>query len=206
MAMRCQRFVCAAFVAASVAALGAEGEAGTLMRARMKPRLYTARSPAGSRRGRPRKFNRPSRAITLTLPQDVIATLQEIDGDLSIAVVRAMQPLVTQAPRRPAELVSYGNRAVIVVPRSRVLRQRTGVELVPLSDGRALISMDERQSISQLELQLTDALDDTALDGDSRELFEALLRILKKARRGKAVELRQRRIIVLHRRNSGTRT
>ena len=40
-----------------------------------------------SRRGRPRKFVRPSRAVTVTLPDDVIAALQGVDVDLSRAVV-----------------------------------------------------------------------------------------------------------------------
>ena len=156
----------------------------------------------GSRRGRPRKFGRPSRAVTLTLPEDVIASLQAIDVDLSRAVVRAMEPLTPREPTPPAELASYGNRSVILVPPSRVLRERTGVELVPLSDGRALISMDDRHSIPKLELQLTDALLDPALDADSRELFDALVAILRAARQDNLVEVRQQQIIILHRRGA----
>jgi hypothetical protein len=154
----------------------------------------------GSRRGRPRKFGRPSRAVTLTLPEDVIATLQAIDTDLSRAIVRTMEPLTPREPGAPAELASYGNRSVILVPPSRVLRERTGVELVPLSDGRALISMDDRHSIPKLELQLTDALSDPALDADSRELFDTLVGILRAARQDNLVEVRQQQIIILERR------
>ena len=156
----------------------------------------------GSRRGRPRKFGRPSRAVTLTLPEDVIASLQAIDTDLSRAVVRAMEPLAPREPASPAELASYGNRSVILVPPSRVLRERTGVELVPLSDGRALISMDDRHSIPKLELQLTDALSDPMLDRDNRELFEALVAILRTARQDDLVEVRQQQIIILQRRGA----
>lgn len=164
-------------------------------------RMYTARSTDGSRRGRPRKFDRPSRAVTLTLPEDVIATLQAMDVDLSRAVVRAAQPMAARTPQRPAELISYGNRSVIMVPRSRVLRERTGVELIPVADGRALISMDERLSLAQLELKLTDALGDPALDRDGRDLFEALVAILKGARTDDTVQLQQRNVIILQRRS-----
>jgi len=35
-------------------------------------------------------------------------TLKSIDADLSRAVVRALEPVVSRVPKRPAELVSYG--------------------------------------------------------------------------------------------------
>jgi hypothetical protein len=94
------------------------------------------------RRGRPRKFARPSRAVTLTLPKEVIDALTAIDADLSRAVVRVTQPEMAKRPHPPAELAAFGRRAVIVVNPSRTLERRTGVVLVPLSDGRALISFD----------------------------------------------------------------
>ena len=49
--------------------------------------------------GRPRKFGRPSRAVTLTLPDDVIATLETIDKDLSQAIVRMALPLTAEVYR-----------------------------------------------------------------------------------------------------------
>jgi len=191
-----------AVVVASVVMAPFESEAFTPMRQSSIARFLSSRTAngTGSRRGRPRKFGRPSRAVTLTLPEDVIATLQGIDADLSRAVVRALQTLTPQEPAAPAELASYGNRSVILVPPSRVLRERTGVELVPLSDGRALISMDDRHSIPKLELQLTDALDDPALDADSRELFGTLVGILRNARQDDGVQVRQQQIIILERR------
>lgn len=194
------RWAIAAIVTATVAALAAEGEARALMR-QANTRQYAA-SANGSRRGRPRKFGRPARAVTLTLPEDVIATLQTIDTDLSLAVVRATASLAPPSSFRPAELTTYGNRSVIIVPRSRLLSERTGVELVPLSDGRALISLDDRVSIPQLELRLTDALDDPGLDEESRRLFEELVNILRRARHDRTVEFRQRQIIILHRRRA----
>jgi hypothetical protein len=110
---------------------------------------------------------------------------------------------VPTAPSPPAELFSYGDRSVIIVPRSKVLRERTGVELVPLSDGRALISMDYQLSVPQLELQLTDAIADPTLDAESRGLFETLVDILRKARKDDAFELRERHIIILQQKNGG---
>jgi hypothetical protein len=133
----------------------------------------------------------------LTLPEDVIATLRSIDSDLSVAVVRAMQPMAQNGPKPPAELATYGDRAVIVVPRSRELRDRTGVELVPMSDGRALLAFDDRLSVAQFELRLLDALDDPNLNGEHRAIFESVAEIIGDARRDDGVEMRQRQILEL---------
>ena len=53
------------------------------------------------RRGRPQKFGRPSRAVTLTLPEDVIAALGRVDDDLSRAIVRVSKPLLGDVASRP---------------------------------------------------------------------------------------------------------
>ena len=115
------------------------------------------------RRGRPRKFLGRSSAVTLTLPEEVIAALRSVDGDLSRAVVRLTQPELAKRPHPPAELAVFGGKAVIVVNPTHTLEQRTGVSLVPLPDGRALISFDQPMTISQLELMLHDSLEDRQL-------------------------------------------
>lgn len=149
------------------------------------------------RRGRPRKFNGPSRAVTLTLPEDVIAALTAVDHDLSRAVVRVTQPEMRKRPHPPAELATFGRRAVIVVNPSRTLEQRIGVVLVPLSDGRALISFDESITTARLELAIQDALDDHGLTAEDAGIFESIATILKEARRSRNITLQQRNIIVL---------
>jgi hypothetical protein len=155
--------------------------------------------PLPSRRGRPRKFARPARAVTLTLPEDVIAALHAIDADPGRAVVRLVEPHLTDRPRAPAELTTFGNQAVIVVPRSAQLGARTGVELVPLSDGRALIAFDDTLSVPQIELRVADAMGDPDLAPADRALFEALGTILRDARLSESVVVRQRNIIVVQR-------
>jgi len=149
------------------------------------------------RRGRPRKFARPSHAVTLTLPDEVIEALTAVDTDLSRAVVRVTQPEMAKRVHPPAELATFGRRAVIVVNPSRTLERRTGVVLIPLSDGRALISFDEPMSIAKLELSLQDAIDDPLLEGADAEVFHGISRILRDARRSVGVSLLQRSIIVI---------
>lgn len=159
------------------------------------------------RRGRPRKFSGPSRPVTLTLPVETIEALTALDRDLSRAVVRIAQP---ELRRRyaAAELATFGRRAVIVVTASRALERRIGVDLVPLPDGRALISFEETTTPDALELRIEDALEDPGLSQADRETFEAILEILKTARRSGDVALLRRNIIVLEGRSrprSGTR-
>jgi hypothetical protein len=149
------------------------------------------------RRGRPRKFSAPSRAVTLTLPEDVVAALVALDPDLSRAVARLAQPLASGQPHEPAELSVFGRRAVIVVRPSRRLERQIGVELVPLPDGRALIAFDRLMTIPQMELLLRDAADRHELPADDQQIFEAIAAILRAARQSGRVTLHQRHIIVL---------
>ena len=149
------------------------------------------------RRGRPRKFAGPSRSVTLTLPEDIIEALSALDLDLSRAVVRMTQPRMATRPHPPAELAPFGRRAVIVVNPTRTLADRTGVLLIPLSDGRALIAFDERLTPAQLELKIQDELDRKRLAAADVRVFESILQLLKDARRSTSIAVHQRNIIVL---------
>jgi hypothetical protein len=152
-----------------------------------------------ARRGRPQKFGRPSHAVTLTLPDDVIAGLSAVDNDLSRAVVRLSQPLLIDVVvRPPAELSKYGHSAVIVIKPLPALDRMPGVSLVPLPDGRALISLDEAMSVHEFELKLSDAIDvGTDLEAWERSAMSSIREILKSARQSKAITVHQRSIIVL---------
>ena len=149
--------------------------------------------------GRPRKFGRPSHAVTLTLPDDVLAWLKTVDVDLGRAIVALFERQRTRLPRavRPAELSAYGNHAVIIVNPARALKKLPGVQLVPAGNGRALISLDAPNSIPQLELAVGDALEAAGIPDAERETLEAIADILRQARRSHHVSLQERSIIVL---------
>ena len=91
----------------------------SLMPKPMSAKGFSVRAGA-NRRGRPRKFSRPSRAITLTLPEDTIAALRAVDRDLSRAVVRVVQPLEQDA-------AAFAGRA-------RGIRQPSGDRRLPEPD------------------------------------------------------------------------
>ena len=154
-------------------------------------------SPVRPRRGRPRKFPGPSRAVTLTLPESTIATLSAVDPDLSRAIVRVARAERAARFQKAAELATFGRYAVIVVTPTPTLQLRTGVQLVPLPDGRALISFDRASTIERLELRIADALEDPRLPRADRKTFETIGDILRNARRSNDVTLLQRSIIVL---------
>lgn len=192
MARRIRTGLLAAVAATALTAVPTEGTTPRNPAARQ----LGARAGERPRRGRPRKFSRPSRAVTLTLPEDVIASLRAIDTDLSRAVVRVAPPSTPRATE-PLEVATYGEHAVIIIPHSRALAERTGVHLVPLSDGRALMAFDRGESVSQLELRLGDALADPSLQSEDRKLFAALADILRRGRQADGIALRERSIIVL---------
>jgi hypothetical protein len=148
-------------------------------------------------RGRPRKFAAPSRAVTLRLPESVIAALASVHHDISTAVVHLTERRLGKKRQPLAELSVFGRNAVITVRPTPSLERRTGVQLVPLPDGRALISFAQARTIPELELTLHDALEDATLPGDDRQVFEAIVHILKEARHSHDVLLHQRNIIVL---------
>jgi hypothetical protein len=155
---------------------------------------HAARAP---KRGRPRKFGRPARSVALTLPLDVIATLERHDSDLSRAIVQlAATAGPDRAAAREAELSRYGRRAVIVVSPSRTLRRIPGVELVPLPSGRALISLDRSLTAESLELRLRDLLDAGVPEPD-RAGVRQVVQVLTEARRSASVHLQARTILVL---------
>jgi hypothetical protein len=149
--------------------------------------------------GRPSKYGRASRAVTLTLPEDVIERLSAVNVDLGRAIVAlAERPGSVRAPRmRLAEVTSYGNHAVIVVTPVKELRRLPGVQLVPIGNGRALISLEPRYSVPQLELDLRDAIERSDAPPSERRTLIALADILQQSRRSRRITLEERTIIVL---------
>lgn len=149
--------------------------------------------------GRPKKYGRSSRAVTLTLPEDVLGRLSAIDADVGRAIVTLVERDAPSRPRSipPAETASYGGHAVIVVTPTKALKRLAGVQLVPVGNGRALISLEPPQSIPQLELDIRDAIERAKLRRPERQTLEAIADILRQARLSTNLTLEERTIIVL---------
>ena len=155
-----------------------------------------------SARGRPRKFGRHAKPVTLTLPDDVIAHLRAIDPDLGRAIVGLVERIrkPETRPRAAVEVASHGNRSVILVRPVAALKRLNGVQLVPVADGRALIALRQPHSISELELHLLDALEKSSLAESDREVFEQLSLVLRSARLNHELTVAERSIIVFENR------
>jgi hypothetical protein len=156
--------------------------------------------PFKSKRGRPQKFNRPARQVTLTLPDDVIARLSRVDDDMGRAIVRLAMAARPAVEAQGAELATFGGRAVIVVTPTKALEQVRGVKLVPLADGRALISLAEGTTEAHFELGVRDLLETGSLADDDKRTLKSLLTFVADARRHGGLSLRQ--ILVLRARRS----
>src|SRR5215210_2165958 len=89
------------------------------------------------RRGRPRKFTGPSRAVTLRLPESVLSALASVHHDISTAVVHLTERRLGKKRQPLAELAVFGRNAVITVRPTPSLERGAGVKLVPLPGGRA---------------------------------------------------------------------
>lgn len=163
-----------------------------------------AKFPLAPGRGRPKKFGRPARAVTVTLPEDILAKLSTVDPDLGRAIVAMVEGGVVSEPHaiRPAELASYGKQAVIVVTPLRALKRLPGVRLVPVANGRCLISLDHQYSISRLELEIRDAIERGHTDKTEHEALEAIADILRRARGSADLSLEERTIVVLEAKRS----
>jgi hypothetical protein len=149
--------------------------------------------------GRPRKFGRPSRAVTVTLPEDVLTRLGVLDTDLGRAIVTLVERRGARASSRavkPAEIASYGRHAVIIVTPVNALKRIAGVQLVPIGNGRALISLERAHSVPEFELGVGDVLSRGDITEAERRTLGAIADILKQTRRSRRVMLEERTIIV----------
>jgi hypothetical protein len=102
-------------------------------------------------------------------------------------------------------LSKYGDRAVIVVRPIAALENIPGVTLVPLPDGRGLISLDEAMSVHEFELTLRDAIAADRMSARERSLLTAITEILKTARSTRRIAVLTRSIIVLQSARRGRR-
>jgi hypothetical protein len=176
---------------------------------RRRPRSSTPRVVASQERvaaaesgrpGRPPKFGRRARPVTITLPEDLVERLKAQHLDLGRAIVELFEPPGSpDTGDTPVQLAEFGRGALILVPPASALRRLAGVELIPLSNGRALIALDQPMSPSDLELTLHDALAEPGLSAGDRAIITNVVGILREARTSPKARLRQRTIVIVER-------
>ena len=144
--------------------------------------------------GRPSKFDEPSRPVTMTLPDRILARLAEIDDDRAKAVVRAVEAALGGPGGSPPpvdELPVADDEALLVVARSRHLESIPWLTTIEISPGRHLISLRDNTPIEKLEVALEDILDGADGDESERRVIRMLLARIRTPRRNRAVRTEQ---------------
>lgn len=149
------------------------------------------------RPGRPPKFGRRARPVTVTLPEDLLERLRAQHLDLGRAIVELFENRAVG--EGPVQLAQFGRSALILVPPASALERLAGVELIPLANGRALIALDQPMSPSDLELTLGDATSEESYSPEDRRILDNVIDILREARTSRRARLRQRTIIIVER-------
>src|SRR5215831_19126645 len=162
---------------------------------------------AGRPRGRPSKFGRPSRVVAVTLPDDAVERLRRINRDLGWAIMTLLDKEAPAPARRPVragepdvELIAVADRRSLIVINRELIRHLPGVSIIPLRGNRAFVALDIDRGMSDLELAVTDRLDEPTLDRDEARALEELRTQLTSWRRDHDLKFHRRAIIVVERR------
>ena len=163
-----------------------------------------AGSPRRAARGRPPKFGRPSQVVALTLPQEVLDALRTIHRDLGWAIVRLVEPILSDGGqrRRPpgpaplAELVHLPGRRALNVVQPEVFTPLRGVSHIQLADGRAFLAFDRAGGLADLEVAILDPLELVPPKSAERGPLLQLRDIVRGWRRDPGLAFRAKSIIV----------
>ena len=152
------------------------------------------------RRGRPPKFGRPGHVVSLTLPDDTLQALNQVDPDTGWAIVKLLER--DERPVRgravpDVELAKIGTRRSLIVVSRAVFRSLPGVNLIPLNDDVAFLALDPGRGMSDLELVVIDRLGDERLEARERKALEALRAQLAEWRKDSGLTFHSRSIIVV---------
>jgi hypothetical protein len=158
------------------------------------------------KRGRPPKFGRPGRLVALTLPDDVVSWLHEINPDPAWSIVSLFErqhrrPPTQEAAQADVELVGIGGRrCLIVVPQDSVGALQ-GVATVPLGAGRAFLALESGKGMADLELAVIDRLHyaEPKLTATERRVLASLRDHLRAWRQDKTMTCSTRSIVVIER-------
>jgi len=136
------------------------------------------------KRGRPPKFGRPARAVTVTLPLEVIDKLRAIHTDLSRAIVDLVErQWCEEDPHQVRTREILPGQHLILVPYLETLTRVAGIRLFPVSTGQYLVVIPARGRAHDLELSLRDMLEAGTVPAHEKSAVEDLIRLLARYRR-----------------------
>jgi hypothetical protein len=145
--------------------------------------------------GRPPKFSGPSRPVTVTLPETTLQALKSIHPDCGQAIVKLTEAELrrtrTGAGLPPVEVVEMAaNTGVILVGPSKALRRIPFLHLIEVARGRFLLALDPGHGFHDLEIAISDVLDETsAAEAKERDLLDRLLLAIRQVRKAEKVSM-----------------
>jgi hypothetical protein len=156
-----------------------------------------------SRRGRPQKYGRPAKVVAITLPAEIVESLQRINADLGWAVVSLVEKSTRAQRPRPAstedaQLVEVGNGQSLIVVDSTRFQALPGVRMVPLSGTKAFLALEPGRGMADLELAVLDRIERSSA-GDERRALEVLRERLRRWRKDRHLRFESRSIIIVTR-------
>jgi hypothetical protein len=163
-------------------------------------------SASGAKRGRPLKFGRPTRPLSVSLPADVIEWLETLDPDPAWAIVslfeKASRRHAPGAPRVGAELLQLPGRRALILVAPDVFDGLSGVSVIRLSDGRGFLALQAGKGYADLELAVVDMIDAVNVTPGRRK---ALVEVRKQLRdlRLSGLAFEARSILVVERHDVG---
>jgi hypothetical protein len=160
--------------------------------------------PPHAKRGRPPKFGRPSRVVALTLPEEVVRGLHKVHPDLAWAVVKLFENRPNRAspaskPKRGPELARIAARLSLIIVNRSVLKRLPGINIVPLAGDRAFLALEPGRGMTDLELAVTDHLEDPSVRSAERKALMDLRSQLRIWRHDRTLRFHTRTIIVVER-------
>ena len=159
-------------------------------------------------RGRPPKFGRAARVVAITLPRDVLAWLESIHRDPAWAIVSLFERARRAHARRrtepdEVELAGIGEGRALITVDQKLFKGMKEVAAIPLSAGRAFVALAPGRGMADLELAVTDYLEDGG--HDERARIASVRQQLRELRRNGALGFETRSIIVVETRRASKR-
>lgn len=140
--------------------------------------------------GRPPKFAESRRAVTVTLPDRTLKSLERVSADRARAIVKCVDAVVRGNAGAPpdVELVEVmSGKALIIVGPCQALGRIEWLKLVEIAPARYLIMLPSGKPIECLEVEIQDILDGLGPDDEDRPLLERLREVMVTQRRRRTV-------------------
>lgn len=154
------------------------------------------------------KFGRPTRPLSVSLPDDVIAWLETLDADPAWAIVglfeKARSRQTHAPPRALAELVQLPGKRALILVAPDVFDGLDGVSVIRLSDGRGFLALQPGKGYADLELAVVDKLDAPGVTPERRQVLTQIRKLLRDWRQSGLV-FESRSILVVERQEVGAK-